>query len=168
MHPPAFSGAWTLYPYESSLKKAIGLLKYRGKVSLAKPMAHLLATGLPSLPTIDLVMAVPLHSARLREREYNQSLLLAYNLSKIIQLPLDHTTLIRTRQSTPQTLLSRKERLKNLRRTFAVKTSRDITGKSILLVDDVYTTGTTVNECAKALRKAGSGDVYVVTLARML
>jgi len=166
--PPAFTQAWTLYPYQSPLKEAIGLLKYYGKISLAGPMARLMISSLGSLPPIDLIMPVPLHSARLREREYNQSLLLAHRLSTHFHIPLTFTTLIRTRQTTPQTALSRKDRLKNLRRSFAVTSPESIKGKTILLVDDVFTTGTTVNECAKTLRKAGSGDVYVVTLARIL
>ncbi|GJL66260.1 MAG: hypothetical protein NPIRA05_12310 [Nitrospirales bacterium] len=131
-------------------------------------MTRLITMSLASLPPTDLIMPVPLHSTRLREREYNQSLLLAHRLSTHFHIPLTYTALIRTRQTTPQTALSRKDRLNNLRRSFAVTSPETIKGKTILLVDDVFTTGTTVNECAKTLRKAGSGSVYVVTLARIL
>ncbi len=166
--PPAFSKAWTLYPYQSPLKEAIGLFKYRGKIALADPMVHLMNSALTTIPPIDLIIPVPLHASRLREREYNQSSLLAYRLSKHFHIPLAHNTLVRTRHTTPQTSLSRRERLKNLRKAFAVTSPQAIKDKSTLLVDDVYTTGTTVNECAKTLRKAGAGKVFVVTLARML
>ena len=172
LHPPAFSQAWTGYPYKSPLKEAIGLFKYQSKVSLAGPLATLLLRALTPLPTplsmIDVILPVPLHPTRLRQREYNQSLLLAFPLSTQLGLPLSSTSLVRIRQNTPQTSLRRKDRLKNLRRSFVVSQPTVLRAKKILLVDDVFTTGTTVNECAKALRKAGASDVYVVTLARMV
>ncbi|WP_447970709.1 double zinc ribbon domain-containing protein [Nitrospira sp. M1] len=168
IRPPAFSQAWTLYPYQSPLKEAIGLFKYHGKISLANPIAYLITNTLKTIPPIDLIMPVPMHGTRLREREYNQSLLLAHRLSAHFDIPLNYMALIRTRATIPQTALSRHDRLKNLRRSFAVISPRSIKEKTILLVDDVFTTGTTVNECAKTLRKAGSGNVYVVTLARIL
>ena len=166
--PPSYTQAWTLYPYQSPLKEAIGLFKYRSKIALARPIANLMSAALRSVPHIDIIIPVPLHSTRLREREYNQSLLLAQHLSHHFHIPLIYTALIRTRLTAPQTSLKRKDRLKNLRQSFLVTSSQLIGGKSILLVDDVFTTGTTVNECAKTLRKAGSGNVYVVTLARMI
>jgi len=168
LQPPAYSKAWTPYAYHTPLKEAIGLFKYKGKVSLAGPLAHHLLAGLEALPPLDLILPVPLHPHRLREREYNQSLLLAYRVSRQLNIPLSYTNLIRIRHTVPQVSLKRRERLKNLRRSFGVQTPSQIAGKTILLIDDVLTTGTTVNECAKALRKAGSGHVYVATLARMV
>ena len=117
---------------------------------------------------VDVIIPVPLSLARLRNREYNQSLLLADRLSQARNIPFSYDNLVRTRETAPQTELSRAVRLKNLRRAFAVRRPADITGQRILLVDDVFTTGTTVNECAKALRKAGAADVYVCTLARTI
>lgn len=117
-------------------------------------------------PDVDLLMPVPLHPSRLREREFNQSLLLADRLNRRLRLPLSYDNLIRVRPTQPQTELNRAARLKNLRRSFVVQRPEEVTGRRILLVDDVLTTGTTVNECAKALRKAGASDVYVGTLAR--
>jgi ComF family protein len=115
---------------------------------------------------LDMIIPVPLSPARLRNREYNQSLLLADRVSQARNIPLSYDNLVRTRETAPQTELSRAVRLKNLRRAFAVRRPQDITGKRVLVVDDVFTTGTTVNECAKVLRKAGAADVYVCTLAR--
>ena len=168
IRPPAFSQAWTVYPYKSPLKEAIGLFKYQGKISLTAPLANLLLKALAPLPMIDVILPVPLHSTRLREREYNQSLLLADRLSRQLVLPLSHSNLVRVRPTTPQTSLKRKDRLTNLRHSFVVTKPEALIGKNVLLVDDVFTTGTTVNECAKALRKNGAGHVYVVTLARMV
>ena len=165
---PAFTQAWTLYPYQSPLKEAIGLFKYQGKYPLAYPLADLILTALHPLPSIDWILPIPLHPARLKEREYNQSLLLAHRMSQHLGIPLDRTSLVRIRPTTPQTSLRRKDRLKNLRRCFALTHRHRITGKNVLLVDDVLTTGTTANECAKTLRKAGAGHVYIVTVARMV
>ena len=167
-HPPAYDQAWTPYAYQSPLKEAIGLLKYRGKTQLAPALARLIARTTPAPTNVDVVIAVPLHPDRLREREFNQALLLAYHLGKQWNLPVLTDVLRRTKPTPPQTSLKRRERLKNLRKCFAVAMPSAIEGKTALVVDDVFTTGTTVNECAKTLRKAGAQAVYVQTLARMV
>jgi len=166
--PPAFTQTWSLFPYQSPLKEAVILFKYRGKRSLAKPFLQAMIPALPTLPTIDVLMPVPLHPQRLRDREYNQSLLLAHGLSQHLQIPLVLSCLLRIKVTVPQTSLSRKERLTNLHRAFAIDDATRIKGQRILLIDDVFTTGTTLHECAKVLRKAGSGPVFGLTLARML
>lgn len=166
--PPSYTKAWTLYPYTSLLQQAIRLFKYQGKVSLAAPLAALMIARLPSLDSIDLIMPVPLHSAKLRQREFNQSLLLADDIGHHLDIPVAYTNLIRVIPTPAQTTLSRKSRLKNLRRAFAVQYPQAVARRRILLIDDVFTTGTTVNECAKTLRKAGSGDVFVMTLGRTM
>jgi ComF family protein len=120
----------------------------------------------PPLDSIDMIIPVPLHIERLREREFNQSLLLADRIGRHRGVPVACTLLIRTAPSPAQTTLSRKERLTNLRGAFTVTRPASVTGKRILLIDDVFTTGATVHECAKTLRKAGSGDVFALTLGR--
>jgi len=166
--PPSYTKAWTLYPYQAPLRDAICLFKYRGKVSLAAPLARLMIDRLPVLGSIDLIMPVPLHAGRLREREFNQSLLLADRIGRHLGVPVSCADLTRVIPSPAQTTLPRKDRLKNLRGAFAVPRPESITGKRILLIDDVFTTGATVNECAKTLRKAGSGDVFALTLGRTM
>ncbi|OQW34672.1 MAG: hypothetical protein A4E19_17270 [Nitrospira sp. SG-bin1] len=155
-----------MYPYTPPLQQAICLFKYQGKVSLAAPLAALMIAKLPPLNSIDVIMPVPLHRERLRQREFNQSLLLADHIGRYLNRPVVYTNLIRTAPTPAQTALSRKSRLKNLRRAFAVRRPESIIKQRILVIDDVFTTGTTVNECAKALRKAGSADVFVMTLGR--
>jgi ComF family protein len=168
VRPPAHAKARTLYPYLPPLQDAICLFKYRGKVSLAKPLGQLMIKGLPASLDADLVIPVPLHPTRLREREFNQSLLLADQVAQYVGRPLSFTNLVRTVPSEPQSTLSRKERMKNLRRAFAVRQPQSIAQKRILLIDDVFTTGTTVNECAKVLREAGAEAIFVLTLARTI
>ena len=167
-HKPAFTQARSLFTYEGVMRKAIHLLKYQGKVSLVPHLTTLMNAAWQPIPNLDLVLPVPLHPARLKDREFNQALLLADQLAKEFHIPVSFRNLRRGRVTPAQTNISRKARRKNLRRTFFLKAPQDIKGQRVLLVDDVLTTGTTVNECAKALRKAGSSDVYVVTLARTL
>lgn len=166
VRPPSYTRAWTLYPYTPPLRHAIRLFKYQAKVSLAAPLAALMIARLPPVNTVDMIMPVPLHIQRLREREFNQSLLLADHIGRRLNIPVVYNNLIRTVPTPPQTTLSRKNRQKNLRRSFAVRHPDAIVNKRILLIDDVFTTGTTVNECAKALRRAGSADVFALTLGR--
>ena len=111
-------------------------------------------------------MPVPLHPKRLRWRGFNQSVLLARQISRVYDIPLDPFTLQRHRETPPQTQLNEAERRKNMRGAFTVDADRPVTGKNILLVDDVYTSGATVNECSRTLKKHGAKDVYVLTLAR--
>lgn len=166
--PPSFTKAWTLYPYVSPLREALHLFKYGRKVALADPLARLIINQFPACESFDMIIPVPLHIDRLREREFNQSLLLADRIGHHFGLRVSCTDLVRLHPSPQQTALRRKERLKNLRGAFAVPQPSSINGKRILLIDDVLTTGTTVNECAKVLRKAGSSDVYVLTLGRTM
>ncbi len=166
--PPSYTRAWTLYPYLPPLQDAICLFKYRGKVALASSLAQLLIHRLPPIPSLDLIMPVPLHGQRLRTREFNQALLLADRLAGPMGTPVSHENLIRVVPSIPQTTLTRSRRMTNLRGAFALRQPNAVKGARILLIDDVFTTGTTLNECAKSLRKAGSSDVYALTLARTL
>ena len=167
-HPPAFTQAWSAYPYVAPLHDAIRLFKYEKKVALAHALGRLLDVTAWPFPAFDLVIPVPLHPSRLREREYNQSLLLADHLGRRLGLTVACHNLARVRRTPPQTELTRAARLRNLTRAFAVRRTSEIARKRILLVDDVFTTGATVNECAKALRQAGASGVYVATLARTI
>lgn len=165
---PAYTKAWSLYAYAPPLDEAIRLFKHRRKVVLADVLGSLMQASVQCPDGIDLVMPVPLHPDRLKNREFNQSLLLADRLNRKLGAALSYDNLVRLRATQAQTELSRKARLNNLRRAFGVLRPERVAGKRVLVVDDVFTTGTTVNECAKVLRKAGAADVYVATLARTL
>jgi ComF family protein len=164
--PPAYRRALTLFPYLPPLQEAICSFKYRGKIGLARPLARLMMTALPREVDADVIMPVPLHPTRLRAREFNQSLLLADHLGRHMGKPVSATNLVRVLATDPQTTLSRRERLRNLRNAFAVCRPDSVVGRRILLVDDVFTTGTTLNECAKVLLQAGAESVCALTLAR--
>ncbi len=113
-------------------------------------------------------MAIPLHPARLRSREFNQSLLLARQIGMSLSLPYFIDAMIRTRKTPPQVGLSRKERDENIKGAFEVTQPNKIKEQRILLVDDVYTTGATLKEGAKTLMHAGAKEVFVATIARMV
>ena len=126
-----------------------------------------------SFPDVDftdysLIIPVPLHIKRLRERGFNQSLLLAHAIERKRQIPLNFSLLKRHKFTLTQTGLNKIERKKNIKGAFEVSDKKKIAGKNIILIDDVYTTGATINECAKTLIKAGAQKVTVLTLARVL
>ena len=164
--PPVFDRAFSPYRYEGLLEQALHLYKYRGRATLAAPLADLMLVWVDRIPPADLVLPVPLHPSRLRTREFNHALLLSDRIAQRLDLPLSFEHLIRVRATRPQTELDRTERARNVRRAFAVKHPLSLEGRRVLLVDDVLTTGATANECARALRSAGVATVSVLTLAR--
>jgi len=114
----------------------------------------------------DAMVPVPLHPKRLRWRGFNQALILAREVGRHWQVDVDPFVLMRNRETSLQTELNEEERRKNVRRAFSLHPEKSVHGKIILLVDDVYTSGATVNECSRALLRAGAKEVYVLTLAR--
>lgn len=166
---PFFSIARSMGKYESILLETIHLFKYRGSILTGELMGTLMAEKkYDSLDIKDfsLIMPVPLHKKKLKERGFNQSLVLARQLSERFSIPLDFTTLRRKIDTKPQVNLGKAERATNVKGAFEVKDRETIRGKRILLVDDVYTTGSTVNECSRALMQNKVADVAVLTLAR--
>ena len=155
--------------YDGSLMEAIHVFKYGKKAVVSTPLVALLRDTFYHFwgrDNVDLLIPVPLHIKRLRERGFNQAHLLITKWARQDQIPFDGLALSRSRWTQPQTALSRKERKRNIRNAFSVENPERIRGKKILLVDDVYTTGSTVNECAKVLMTAGAEWVDVLTLAR--
>jgi len=177
--PKKFGIARSLGAYEKILMRAIHCLKYGGKVQLAHPFGMLLfSTFIRIWDTnrIDVIVPVPLHRKKLKSRGFNPSFLIVRNWTRISEMlnfdgpgiPVARDVLIRRRWTDPQTALDRKTRLANIKNAFSIKDSFEITGKRILLVDDVYTTGATANECCRTLLSGGAEHVDVLTLARAM
>lgn len=147
----------------------IHAFKYDRRTHLARPLALLMleqsADSLRQLQP-DLIIPVPLHRSRLRERGFNQAVLLGKKLSCQLGVPLHIATLKRIRYTEPQIELSAAERQLNVKGAFSVIDPALVTGKRIVLLDDVMTTGSTLNECAKALKTAGADLVIATTVAR--
>jgi ComF family protein len=164
-----FAGARAAVRFEGPVQELIHRFKYGKKVHLSRPLGLLTATTLADfLPATaaDYIVPVPLHRRRLRERGFNQSQLIGQILAKSWKIPLSVHNLRRIRWTNPQTGLSATERERNIRGAFAVAAPDRLEGKRLLLVDDVYTTGSTVSECAKTLRQSGAKEVRVITVAR--
>ena len=153
--------------------------KYKGKIQLARPLAMLLFITLYHYwgkEQIDRVVPVPLHLKKLRIRGFNQTALIIRACGRIagtfhIETPyqrVDQDVLLRDKWTEPQTGLGRKKRIANIKNAFKLNPKVDIDSQRILLVDDVYTTGATVNECAKVLLQGGASRVDVITLARAI
>jgi ComF family protein len=167
---PAYAAAGAPYLYEGSLLEAIHHLKYHAKTCLAGSLGSLLGrfaqNWLGNESTSFLIIPVPLHRKKLRERGYNQSLLLARHTAKKLGTDLDCLSLRRSKNTAPQTGLGKKLRRKNVRNAFKLENVTTIKGRNILLVDDVSTTGNTLNACSKTLIKGGANKIYCITLAR--
>jgi ComF family protein len=157
--------------YEKTLLTAIHLFKYRGRIGMGEILGRIMADfagGQWDMTVFSLIIPVPLHRKRLRERGFNQAVILAREIAKRFSLPLDVMTLRREHFTAPQVGLGREERSANVRKAFAVRKPEKIAGRRILLVDDVTTTGSTLTECASVLMKANAEAVAILTLARAL
>jgi len=156
--------------YEGVMKEAIHLLKYRRKKGIMKRLEKILKvyffqTDLP-FSKFDLVVPIPLHRKKLKERGFNQAELLARVIATHFGLKLVKNNLKRVKATKSQTSLSKKQRIENIKGAFQFRNKDKFRAKKILLVDDVYTTGTTVREAARVLKKAKVREAYVFTLAR--
>jgi ComF family protein len=173
---PPYIKATAYGSYESGLRELIHLLKYNQVRPAANVLGRMLVEAIEDLEPLFagseiLVVPVPLHARKLRQRGFNQSELIARAALKLepsAQFQLSAGSLKRCRETKSQIGLSRHQRRENIRGAFVVAKPEEVNGREILVVDDVLTTGTTVSECARVLRRAGASKVYVATVARTL
>lgn len=161
-----FDACYSFGSFEGPLQKLIHLYKYGKIESLAHPLGRLLIEALPSCEPVDVVIAMPMHWRKQWERGFNQAELLAGPVARHLGASL-RTNLQRTRYTKPQAGLSEAERQANLKGSFRVKRPEGVSGKRILLIDDVFTTGATLRVAAAALKDAGAARVAALTLARV-
>ncbi|HET8579260.1 MAG TPA: ComF family protein [Methylomirabilota bacterium] len=167
---PAFAYARAAARYGDVVREALHAFKFGGRRALAAPLADLLAAAGPAwLPAgaPDLILPVPLHPRRERERGFNQAVLLARRIGRAWGRSVREDVLRRTIATLPQTDLGLQARRANVRGAFALRRSELVAGRHVLVVDDVFTTGATVGECARCLYKAGAARVGVLTVARV-
>lgn len=167
--PPDLDRALAAYQYDGPMRDAVLSLKYDDLRAIASRLGKLMAAALPAKSTgqIDLVASVPMTSKRVRSRGYNQSSLLARHVAKAIDAPFDEHSVRKTRNTQPQVeMASETERVSNLIGAFTA--SEIVKGKRVLLVDDVMTTGSTLNACAAELKRMGASRVSGLTLCREL
>lgn len=157
----------SLYKYDGSVKGVIGCIKFRHSLTICKKVGNLLveeAKRLHSNTPFDLVVYVPMTRKAKAKRRFNQSEVFARIISKHLNLKFEKNVLIKIRETKPQKSLKAAERKRNLKGAF--KVVKDVEGKSVLLVDDIVTTGTTLKENAKMLYKAGARRVTAITFAK--
>ena len=165
-----FDRARSFAVYNDAMVRAIVLLKYHAVTPLggwfAARLAEVVARD-PDAFAADVVVPVPLHATRLRERGYNQAEMIARPLAKRLGLPLRPVLLVRTKPRPPKLKLTRKERWQTVRGAYAMRADTKIDKVRVLLVDDVFTTGATLDACSRVLRQAGASRVVALTVARV-
>lgn len=153
LDPPVFDQALSIGFFEGSLREAIHQFKYRPCSSLGQPLGTWMAENIRTIHAVDVVMPIPLHRSRLHLRGFNQALLLAARIGEAFSLPVSFDNLCRTRPTRPQVELSGPDRVRNVAGAFSLARVDAVKNRSILLIDDVFTTGATINECAKVLKQ---------------
>lgn len=166
--PPAYAGVVSAFLYAEPIDQLVHDLKYGHQLRIARWFGIELVSRLLERPevwrTIDVIVPLPLHPARMKTRGFNQSLEIARPLARALNKPLLATIAWRNRDTPPQATLSRQDRQHNMRNAFECQ--RDLTGKTILIIDDVLTTGSSVDELARVLRLHGAAQVFVACAAR--
>lgn len=171
--PPPFVAARALGPYQGSLRGLIHLLKYQGVRPaagvLGKAVAGVIAEHRAEIGENALIVPIPLHRIKHRARSFNQAEEIAEAVKRLTGFQLDRYALLRKRNTESQTGMTAHQRRENVRGAFAVRprSLRDVSGRNIILVDDVMTTGATAAECTRVLLRAGAKQVFVVTAARV-
>ncbi|MBN8533708.1 MAG: ComF family protein [Rhizobiales bacterium] len=164
--PPRFDQARAVARHDGAAKALVARLKYGERLDLARSMATLMAgAGREMLATCDLIVPVPMHRGRLWRRRYNQAALLALELGRLTGKPVSLDALLRVKRTPPQVGLTRNERRANLAGAFKVDHERkaSLAGLHLVVIDDVRTTGSTLNACAHILRQAGAARIDVLT-----
>lgn len=167
---PVFRMNRSAFKYNEISKPLILSFKFYDKTENAPALAQMMARAARDIfdAGVDVIIPVPLHYTRLIKRRYNQAALLAKELGKISGIPVDYTSVIRNKRTRPQVEFSGHARVKNVKNAFSVKSPSKIKGLRILLIDDVMTTGSTLKECALAMKAAGAISIDTLTAARVV
>jgi competence protein ComFC len=164
-----FDRAWSACHYDDPLKSLIHDFKYKKITSLSTDFTDMLINFIKKHNIgidCDMILSIPMHPDRLLKREINHSDILARDLGKKLGISCRENTLRKTKNTLPQSKLKREARIKNLHLSFSLKDNSAVRNKNILLVDDLFTTGSTVNECSRLLKNSGARRVEIITLAR--
>ncbi len=162
-----YSNVFSSCEYSGLIRDKLLEYKFKGNKQLYKVFASFIIDKLKMTNQVgfDIIISVPLHLSKLEERGYNQSELIAKEIAQYFLIPLSINNLVKSKPTESQSKLDKKGRSINVKGAFCVRDNYEIRDKKVLLVDDIITTGATVNECSKVLVQAGAGEVYVVTVA---
>jgi ComF family protein len=171
--PPDFDRAVSFGEYQGALRGLIHLLKYESVLPVVRPLGGMMTDAITELlagsaDSTPLLVPVPLHRSRRHSRGFNQAELIARSAARhlSIQVEIAPGVLVRQRETVSQVGLSREERIANVRDAFRVRDPGRVKGRTVIVVDDVMTTGTTLSECARVLKRAGAEQVWAATVAR--
>lgn len=166
-HKFYFDKAISALEYTGIVKDAIYKFKYRNKGYMYKMFGYILVQALKKedIKNIDLIVGVPLHKKKKIKRGFNQAYLLGKHIGKKLDVKVDNKSLVRNKNTSTQNKLNKTSRLQNVKNAFKVKNIEVFKDKKVLLIDDIFTTGSTVNECSKVLMKTGVKEVVVLTIA---
>ena len=166
---PTLTQCFSPLLYKSPVTSLIKQFKYDNKKYLAQTLGNFLVESyVVNNLNCDIILPVPLHEKRLKQRGFNQSYLLAKQMADKLNLPIYEDVLIRVKNTLTQTLLTKQERQANVSHAFKVTNKDMVKNKVVLLIDDVYTTGSTLSECATECFKAGAKSVYAITIAHTM
>ena len=164
-----FEKLFYCFKYEGNIRKLILNYKFKEKSYLYKTFVNFLLKNekwFEIFKTCDTIIPIPISKKRKKERGYNQSLLIAKELSKKLQLSLNNNCLYKIKDTIEQSKLNKEERKKNIQGVYKLKNEQMLENKKVLLIDDIYTTGNTVNEASKILKKAKVDSIIVLTIAK--
>ncbi len=154
--------------YSDSLKASLKRFKFSNKPSYYRAFGKLLALkvqNIEQLANFDIIIPIPLHKTKYKQRGYNQAELIAKSVARILNVPYSTDILIKSSETKSQSSLARNERLSNVEDSFRVINEKFIYNKKVLLIDDIITTGSTINQCSKVLKKAGAGYIVAGVIA---
>lgn len=158
-----------LFKYDGIIREKILKYKFKDSAYLYKTFSEIIIKNKKMCGFIkkyDIIIPVPIHKKRYKERGYNQSELLAKEIAKILEIPMEKHVLIKELNNTPQSKLSKQERKNNAIGVYKTINNQKIINKKVILIDDIYTTGSTANECSKMLKQAGASEIAVLTIAK--
>lgn len=166
-HEIYYSKAYSACEYYGLIREKLLVFKFSGRKEMSEALAWLIVRKLEMTneKSFDIIISVPMHETNLKKRGYNQSELIAEHIASYYSKPIAKNNLIKTKITLTQSKLDRGERIKNIRDAFKIVYSNEIKDKEVLLIDDILTTGSTVNECSKILQEAGAKKVIVATAA---
>ncbi len=158
-----------VFIYDGIVRKTIINYKFNDKSYIYKTLSKYMLKNenfIEKIKSYDIILPVPISSKRNKERGYNQSELIAREISNMAQLQMKTKVLYKTKNIVPQSTLNKKEREKNIQDAYSIKNVEIIHNKKILIFDDIYTTGSTVNECSKILKENGANNIGILTIAK--
>lgn len=158
-----------LFPYEGLIRDLLISYKFGEQSYLYHTFAEIIVKDKKIcrfLKSYDIIIPVPVHRKRKWERGYNQTELIAKKVGKALEIEVETKTLIKTKNIKPQSSLTKEQRIKNIQNVYAITNMQKVVDKKILILDDIYTTGSTVRECSKTLQEAGAKEIGIVTIAK--